>query len=461
MSDFANDPNTVKIGNIAYTKQISCNDIELIKRLKEEKRINPEIENKNYVIDCTNKNIYIVDPKPIGSGTYNNVYSLLGEHDDKIIRVTEVITTNKYHHTLQDEIAGLFLQYYISNNCRYICKVYEFGYLISDGVIRVYAILEKLTEPDIFGINFERKIPKHNYNYKLIMHQVLEGLKCMNKNNFVHLDIKLENIGIDKDKNAKIFDFGFARYINTNPMTTNDKIFGTGLYVDPEIVYFNKIYLNSDIYSVGNMLNYLYINSEYHGFDKNFNITLLPKENSLPQKYIDLLNNIIKSEDIGKKVELKNKNQLVFKIPIELIDDKYYKRYRFDNYENVISKYKHDKKIINEHVKEDTKNLIKLIKNMMKYDANIRYDAEKSLNDEWFKNIGENSHTELITRKRSNSLSRKRSKTLSSKKTKIEENSNNESITRKKSKSQSRKLPPLIIPGGRSLSTRKASNSYK
>lgn len=457
--EFANDPNTIKIGNIVYTKQICCNDINLIQRLKNEERINPEIENNKYAIDCTNENIYIVDPKPIGNGAHNNIYSLLGKHDDKIIRETAKITKDFNDHILKGEIAGLFLQYYISIDCPYICKVYEFGYLISDDVIRAYAILEKLTEPDIFRINFEGIMPKHNYNYKLIMHQVLEGLKCMNKNNFVHLDIKLENIGIDKDKNAKIFDFGFARYINTNPMSANGNIFGTGLYVDPEILYFNKIFLNSDIYSVGNMLNYLYINSEYYGFDKNFDIKYLrlPKENSLPQKYIDLITNIINSKDIGKKVELKNRNQLVFKKPIELIDNKYFKRYRFDNYENIVSKYKEIKTDINEHVKKDTDKLIKLIKNMMKYDADIRYDVDKSLKDEWFNDIGENYHNELITRKRSKSLSRKRSKSLSSKKTKKEENSHNELITRKRSKSQSRKLPPLMIPGGKSRSTKKAS----
>jgi serine/threonine protein kinase len=417
------NPNQIVIDGKVYTKQTSCDDIELIQYLKKNNKINPNLENKEYAIQCKNNNIYDVEQKPTGEGSFNSVYELLGEHNDKIIRVTKVNSNND---KLTDEIQGLFLQYYISKNCRYICKVYEFGYLKSGNETRVYAILEKLIEPDIFGINFEGKKPKHEYNYKIIMQQVLEGLKCMNNNNFVHLDIKLENIGIGIDKNARIFDFGFARYINTNPMSTGGNIFGTELYVDPEILYFNKVYLNSDIYSVGNMLNNLYISSKYYGFDRSFNMQylMLPKDNGLPEKYINLFNTINNNKDIEKKVILKNRNKLVYRKPIELIDEKYFTRYRIDDYKTIISKYQGNQKEINDYIEKDTKNLIDLIKGMMRYDATKRYSVNDVLNNEWFDNIKENENVSNIispskTIMRSNSilnkdfLSQKRKKSRS------------------------------------------------
>mmetsp|Transcript_17348 Transcript_17348/g.17030 ORF Transcript_17348/g.17030 Transcript_17348/m.17030 type:complete len:91 (+) Transcript_17348:1272-1544(+) len=51
---------------------------------------------------------------------------------------------------------------------------------------------------------------------KTIFRKILEGVDYLHRSNIAHRDLKLENIIIDKSKNVKIIDFGFAT------MTTKD-----------------------------------------------------------------------------------------------------------------------------------------------------------------------------------------------------------------------------------------------
>jgi len=46
---------------------------------------------------------------------------------------------------------------------------------------------------------------------KTLMKQIIEAIQVLHKNDIAHLDLKLENIMLDKDSNEiKIIDFGFA-----------------------------------------------------------------------------------------------------------------------------------------------------------------------------------------------------------------------------------------------------------
>lgn len=215
-----NDFNQITIDNKTYTKEICCDDIELIEKLKESGKLNPNLDNNEYIINCTNENKYVIDPIPIGEGCSNFVYNLIGQRD-KVIRISSTLklsNINRYNRNIiVDEIKGLFIQYYISKKCPYICKVYEFGYLTIGNEKHVYAILEKLIEYDLTGINFKETPQK--YDYKIIMEQIFEGFLYILSNNYTHNDISLRNVGIGEDKNARIFDFETARHFYT---TTSD-----------------------------------------------------------------------------------------------------------------------------------------------------------------------------------------------------------------------------------------------
>ena len=216
--------------------------------------------------------------------------------------------------------------------------------------------------------NKENKENKEPYNYKELIRQVLEGLKCMNEYGFVHLDIKLENIGIDNDGNAKIFDFGFARYLIKDPTDFIEDPFGTSFYADPEIIFLKKIYKNSDIYSLGSLLyqsiiedNSKSIEIKYRFNGKHYtNYYGIDKVQLLDKKFIDIN-------------ESKNEHNIpIFKEPIEF---KKNDEMKVKNELIGLIIYAYDINIIKE-----------LIKKMMKYDATKRISFEELLKDEWFTN---------------------------------------------------------------------------
>jgi len=127
------------ISNVNYQMKTCCTDLKIIERLKKDGKLNPKIVDKEYLIPCDNDDTYIIGDK-IASGGFNIVYNLKDDKgnilNDKVMRIS------KFHQSFTDEyltekmentINGLFLQNYISIKCPYICKVYEFGYLIEDG----------------------------------------------------------------------------------------------------------------------------------------------------------------------------------------------------------------------------------------------------------------------------------------------------------------------------------------
>jgi serine/threonine protein kinase len=77
-------------------------------------------------------------------------------------------------------------------------------------------------------------------------------MRYLHGKNVCHRDLKLENILLDKEKNLKIIDFGFATVSNKQKL----KVFcGTPSYMAPEIVMKVEYYgAGTDIWSCGVIL---------------------------------------------------------------------------------------------------------------------------------------------------------------------------------------------------------------
>lgn len=88
--------------------------------------------------------------------------------------------------------------------------------------------------------------------------EVARGLNYIHKQNIIHRDIRSNNILLDKNWEAKIFDFGLARLIPANqqantPIIT-DRIAGTYVYLDPEYSERGLLRKATDVYSFGVVL---------------------------------------------------------------------------------------------------------------------------------------------------------------------------------------------------------------
>lgn len=87
-----------------------------------------------------------------------------------------------------------------------------------------------------------------------IVDGILQALSAAHRAGLVHRDIKPENVIIG-DSGVKVADFGLARAVTTETLTTdNDVLLGTAAYLSPEQVEFGRADERSDVYSTGLLL---------------------------------------------------------------------------------------------------------------------------------------------------------------------------------------------------------------
>ena len=95
------------------------------------------------------------------------------------------------------------------------------------------------------------------------VHQVAEGLAAAHRAHVIHRDLKPENIMITADGQAKIVDFGLAKYTRleiaetgqTVPrLTKRGQLLGTYHYMSPEQTRAETVDYRSDIFSFGTVL---------------------------------------------------------------------------------------------------------------------------------------------------------------------------------------------------------------
>jgi serine/threonine protein kinase len=80
-----------------------------------------------------------------------------------------------------------------------------------------------------------------------IMRMALRGLEALHEKGFVHGDIKPSNIMLDRVGTVKLIDYGrAARAAERIPL-----LFGSPLYMAPEVHRRSSILVQSDLYSVG------------------------------------------------------------------------------------------------------------------------------------------------------------------------------------------------------------------
>ena len=86
-----------------------------------------------------------------------------------------------------------------------------------------------------------------------IMAQVAEAVDHAHRRRVIHRDIKPQNVLINEEGQAKITDFGLARYEGDMSLTEVGKAVGTPLYMSPEQVAGGNMGLDkrTDIYSLG------------------------------------------------------------------------------------------------------------------------------------------------------------------------------------------------------------------
>ena len=136
-----------------------------------------------------------------------------------------------------------------------------------------YVLYEYIDGLDLHQMINNPLFPINSKLISTIIYQVTEGLECLFSHNYIHLDIKLENILIQKTKpiKIKIIDLAFCSKINKKDNKL-DGIIGTLGYCSPEIILYRRYYHNSDIWSLGVVMYALFNKYDLFDFNKYFHI---------------------------------------------------------------------------------------------------------------------------------------------------------------------------------------------
>ncbi|KAF8396839.1 hypothetical protein HHK36_018474 [Tetracentron sinense] len=115
----------------------------------------------------------------------------------------------------------------------------------------IHLVLEYCRGGDLsIFIQRHRKVPEDSAKH--FMQQLASGLQILRENNFIHRDLKPQNLLLSTNDNQsvlKIADFGFARSLQ--PRGLAETFCGSPLYMAPEIMLHQKYDAKADLWSVG------------------------------------------------------------------------------------------------------------------------------------------------------------------------------------------------------------------
>lgn len=124
----------------------------------------------------------------------------------------------------------------------------------------VYMVMDCACGGDLFDYLVKHVRLKEDEARRLFQ-QIIDGVDHCHQRNVVHRDLKVENILLDKDKNIKITDFGFAAEMQEGELLTRSC--GSPNYAAPELFYKDCKYRGPeiDVWSCGVILYALLTNN--------------------------------------------------------------------------------------------------------------------------------------------------------------------------------------------------------
>jgi len=161
----------------------------------------------------------------------------------------------------------------------------------------VYIVLDYAESGNLYSYIHKKKnlSPEEIFRF---FYQTCLAFQYLHQNDILHRDLKPENLLLDKERNIKLCDFGWAaRKINEKRLT----FCGTYEYMAPEIVYKKHYDYRVDIWSLGILLyELIHREAPYKGrslpeISKSLNKTQISFSSSINPQAKDLILKILKT----------------------------------------------------------------------------------------------------------------------------------------------------------------------
>ena len=177
-----------------------------------------------------------------------------------------------------------------------------------------YVLYEYISGVDLFQMILK---PSFDISNKRIIAQIIKeitlGLYSLFKFNYIHLDIKPENILIKKTLpiRIKLIDLAFCQKLDEKNHLS--EVIGTSGYISPEVLFFKRYFHNTDVWSLG-VISYILMTNEalfkkdnFYKDLKGFNRLSKKSHNlkDLDKNQIDILSKMIE-KNCAKRLSLKN-----------------------------------------------------------------------------------------------------------------------------------------------------------
>ena len=182
----------------------------------------------------------------------------------------------------------------------------------------VYYIVMELIEGITLKKYIERKGQLPVREAVSILVQVAQGIEAAHNNHVIHRDIKPQNIIISREGKVKVTDFGIARAVSANTVSSN--AMGSVHYISPEQAKGSFIDEKSDVYSLGITLYEMITGRVPFDGDSTVSIALQHVQNEMPSPRIYAPDIPISVERIIQKCTMKKPARRYLKVSSLIAD---------------------------------------------------------------------------------------------------------------------------------------------